>query len=199
MTEAPRALPSPRALVSWLFAARLALAVGILLWAALLWAQSPDVSLGVSAAVLAAFTVTAYGSWVVLVKGAEPAGWFLRLQAAVDVGLVALLVHFGGGSDSVFPALFVVVIAVYALLLPFGSALAVAVMVAALHLADAFWWRPEPASVGIWGQIVVFLVVFAVVALLGHRLQQATREQASLQSELRRVGLVADDILRNIR
>lgn len=199
MTEAPRALPSPRALVSWLFAARLALAVGILLWAALLWAQSPDVSLGVSAAVLAAFTVTAYGSWVVLVKGAEPAGWFLRVQAAVDVGLVALLVHFGGGSDSVFPALFVVVIAVYALLLPFGSALVVAVMVAALHLADAFLLRPEPASVGIWGQIVVFLVVFAVVALLGHRLQQATREQASLQSELRRVRLEADDILRNIR
>ena len=120
MTEASRALPSPRVLVSWLFAARLALAVGVLLWAALLWADAPDLSLGVSAAVLLAFTVTAYGSWVVLVKGAEPAGWFLRAQAVVDVGLVALLAHFGGGPGSVFPALFVLIIAVYALLLPFG-------------------------------------------------------------------------------
>jgi two-component system sensor histidine kinase PilS (NtrC family) len=52
--------------------------------------------------------------------------------------------------------------------------------------------------VAVWGQVVVFLVVFAVVALLGQRLQQATQEQASLQSELRRVRLEADDILQNI-
>ncbi len=198
MTEASRALPSPRVLVSWLFAARLALAVGVLLWAALLWADAPDLSLGVSAAVLLAFTVTAYGSWVVLVKGAEPAGWFLRAQAVVDVGLVALLAHFGGGPGSVFPALFVLIIAVYALLLPFGAGLAVAVAAAALHLADAFLWQPGPVPVATWGQVAVFLVVFLVVALLGQRLRQATLEQASLQSELRRVRLEADDILRNI-
>ncbi len=198
MTEASRALPSPRVLVSWLFAARLALAVGILLWAALLWADAPDLSLGVSTGVLLAFTVTAYGSWVVLVRGGEPAGWFLRVQALVDLGLVALLAHFGGGADSVFPALFVLVIAVYALLLPFGTAFAVALLAALLHLADAFLWQPGPAPVAIWGQVAVFLVVFFVVALLGQRLRQVTLEQASLQSELRRVRLEADDILRNI-
>ncbi|HJS46860.1 MAG TPA: ATP-binding protein, partial [Gemmatimonadales bacterium] len=196
--EATRALPSPRVLVSWLFAARLALAVGVLLWAALLWAEAPDLSLGVSAGVLLAFTVTAYGSWVVLVKGAEPAGWFLRIQAVVDLGLVALLVHFGGGSGSVFPALFVVTIAVYAVLLPFGAGLLVALLAAVLHLADAFLWQPGPPTVAVWGQVTVFLVVFTVVALLGQRLRQATQEQATLQSELRRVRLEADDILRNI-
>ena len=47
--------------------------------------------------------------------------------------------------------------------------------------------------------MVVFNVVFAIVAVLGHRLREAGMEQATLATELKRVRLEADDILRNIR
>jgi two-component system sensor histidine kinase PilS (NtrC family) len=47
--------------------------------------------------------------------------------------------------------------------------------------------------------MIVFNVVFAIVAVLGHRLREAGMEQATLATELKRVRLEADDILRNIR
>ena len=45
----------------------------------------------------------------------------------------------------------------------------------------------------------MFNVVFAIVAVLGHRLREAGMEQETLATELKRVRLEADDILRNIR
>ena len=45
----------------------------------------------------------------------------------------------------------------------------------------------------------MFNVVFAIVAVLGHRLREAGMEQETLAIELKRVRLEADDILRNIR
>ncbi|MBA3258885.1 MAG: PAS domain-containing protein [Gemmatimonadales bacterium] len=50
-----------------------------------------------------------------------------------------------------------------------------------------------------WAQMVVFNMVFAIVAVLGHRLREAGMEQETLATELKRVRLEADDILRNIR
>ena len=47
--------------------------------------------------------------------------------------------------------------------------------------------------------MVVFNLVFAIVAVLGHRLREAGMEQETLATELQRVRLEADDILRNIR
>ena len=47
--------------------------------------------------------------------------------------------------------------------------------------------------------MVVFNLVFAIVAVLGHRLREAGMEQETLATELKRVRLEADDILRNIR
>jgi two-component system, NtrC family, sensor histidine kinase PilS len=47
--------------------------------------------------------------------------------------------------------------------------------------------------------MLVFNLVFAIVAVLGHRLREAGMEQETLATELQRVRLEADDILRNIR
>ncbi|HMU62872.1 MAG TPA: ATP-binding protein, partial [Gemmatimonadales bacterium] len=50
-----------------------------------------------------------------------------------------------------------------------------------------------------WGQVVIFNTVFGIVAALAARLRQAGAEQDTLELELRRVRLEADDILLNIR
>ena len=74
-----------------------------------------------------------------------------------------------------------------------------AICASALFLGDAFLARAGAPDTAFWAQVVVFNVVFAIVAVLGHRLREAGMEQETLATELKRVRLEADDILRNIR
>ena len=194
-----RTLPSQRTMISWLFAARTLLAVVTLFGAALFWTDAPDVSFIVSVAVLIAFTITVYGWWSVWVREAEPGLWFLHAQAVVDLGLTATLVHFSGGVTSPFTSLYIVFISAYAVLMPPWSGAMVTLVAGGIYAAEAVWFNPGGIDVGVWGQAVVFTAVFVIVATLGHRLRQASMEQHTLRSELVRIRLEADDILRNIR
>jgi two-component system sensor histidine kinase PilS (NtrC family) len=74
-----------------------------------------------------------------------------------------------------------------------------ALLGATTFLADAYFAQPIPPGTWVWGQVAIIGVVFGVVAFLGQRLRAASVEQTQLQSELRRVQLEADEILRNIR
>ena len=194
-----RTLPSQRTMISWLFAARTLLAVVTLFGAALFWTDAPDVSFIVSVAVLIAFTITVYGWWSVWVRETEPGLWFLHAQAVVDLGLTATLVHFSGGVTSPFTSLYIVFISAYAVLMPPWSGAIVTLVAGGVYAAEAVWFHPGGIDVGVWGQAVVFTAVFVIVATLGHRLRQASMEQHTLRSELVRIRLEADDILRNIR
>ena len=194
-----RTLPSQRTMISWLFAARTLLAVVTLFGAALFWTDAPDVAFIVSVAVLIAFIITVYGWWSVWVRETEPGLWFLHAQAVVDLGLTATLVHFSGGVTSPFTSLYIVFISAYAVLMPPWSGATVTAMVGGVYAAEAVWFNAGGIDVGVWGQAVVFVAVFVIVATLGHRLRQASMEQHTLRSELVRIRLEADDILRNIR
>ena len=194
-----RTLPSQRTMISWLFAARTLLAVVTLFGAALFWTDAPDISFIVSVAVLIAFTITAYGWWSVWVRETEPGLWFLHAQAVVDLGLTATLVHFSGGVTSPFTSLYIVFISAYAILMPPWSGAMVTVVASGVYATEAVWFNPTGIDVGVGGQVAVFAAVFVIVATLGHRLRQASVEQHTLRSELVRIRLEADDILRNIR
>jgi two-component system, NtrC family, sensor histidine kinase PilS len=192
-------LPDQRTLLSWLFVGRLVLAIGILLGAGLVWTVRPEASYLVSVAVLVALIFTAYGAWRVFVRQAVPGNAFLLVQALVDLGVVTTIVHFAGQPQSAFPALYVLVVAAYALLLPPIWGAGIAILASAFFFGDAFWSRSDAPDTAFWAQVVVFNVVFAIVAVLGHRLREAGMEQETLAIELKRVRLEADDILRNIR
>ncbi len=192
-------LPDQRTLLSWLLVGRLVLAVGILLAAGLVSEERPYTARLVTFAVLVALAFTAYGGWGVLVRRRQPGNTFLLVQALVDLGLVTTIVHFAGHSQSAYPALYVLVVAAYALLMPPVWGAVTAVLASALFLGDAFLGRATPPDSAFWAQMVVFNVVFGIVAVLGHRLREARMEQETLATELKRVRLEADDILRNIR
>ena len=192
------ALPSPRRLIAWLFAARMVLAVATLLGASLSWTRSPDISFIVTISVLMAFTVTAYGWWAVWSKNQEPGPAFLSIQAVVDLALVTTLVHFTGGADSPLSALYVVVLAAYAVLLPLWAGILVSLLASALYFL-AGTLGGGGLGLPFWGQVAIFNTVFGIVAALGARLRRAGAEQDTLELELRRVRLEADDILLNIR
>ncbi|MBA2458600.1 MAG: PAS domain S-box protein [Gemmatimonadales bacterium] len=202
-TEQPRtgkrSLPDQRTLLSWLFVGRLVLAVGILLGAGLVWTERPQESFLVSIAVLIALTFTAYGAWTVYVRQGRPGNTFLMVQSLVDLGVVTTIVHFAGQPQSAFPALYVLIVAAYALLLPPAWGAITAILASALYLGDAFLGHSTLPNSAFWAQMVVFNMVFAIVAVLGHRLREAGMEQETLATELKRVRLEADDILRNIR
>ncbi len=192
------ALPSPRRLIGWLFAARMVLAVATLLGASLEWTRSPDVSFIVTISVLMAFTVTAYGWWAVWIKHRAIGPAFLLVQAVVDLGLVTTLVNFTGGAESPLSALYVVVLAAYAVLLPLWAGILVSLLASALYFGAGLLGG-DRLGLPFWGQVVIFNTVFGIVAALGARLRRAGAEQDTLEMELRRVRLEADDILLNIR
>ena len=192
-------LPGQRTLLSWLFLGRVVLVVGVLLGAGLVWTERPRESFLVSSVVLAALLFTAYGAWAVLRRQRPPGNGFLLVQALVDLLVVTTVVHFAGQPQSAFPALYVLVVAAYALLMPPSWGALTAIIASVLFLGDAIWTRDAAPDAAFWAQVVVFNVVFAIVAVLGHRLREAGMEQETLAIELRRVRLEADEILRNIR
>ncbi|HEY7479439.1 MAG TPA: ATP-binding protein [Gemmatimonadales bacterium] len=192
-------LPDQRTLLSWLFIGRLILAVGILMGAGLVWTERPQESYLVTIAVVIALTFTAYGFYIVHLRRRRPGQTFLLFQALVDLGVVTTVVHFAGQPQSAFPALYVLVVAAYALLMPPATGAATAIVASALFLGDTLLTRSESPDAAFWAQMIVFNLVFAIVAVLGHRLREAGMEQETLATELQRVRLEADDILRNIR
>ncbi len=189
-------LPDRRRLLLWLFAGRLVLAVAVLIAAGLVWTEAPQVSFLASVGIILALVVTAYGVWVVRTRATDPGPLFLAFQLAADLGLVLVLVHFLGPGGGTGPALFVLLIAAYAVLLPFRYGLVATLVAASIYVGDSLRHTDELAALLL--QVVVFILVFAVVAVLGQRLQEAGVEQQTLEYELQRVRLEADVILRNI-
>jgi two-component system, NtrC family, sensor histidine kinase PilS len=163
------------------------------------WTERPQESFLVSVSVVIALTFTAYGAWVVHLQRREAGNAFLLVQAIVDLGVVTTVVHFAGQPQSAFPSLYVLVVAAYALLMAPAWGALTAMLASAAFLGDALLSRTVVLDSPFWAQMLVFNLVFAIVAVLGHRLREAGMEQATLATELKRVRLEADDILRNIR
>ncbi len=189
-------LPDRRLLLLWLFAGRLVLAVAVLIAAGLVWTEVPQVSFLASVGIILALVVTAYGVWVVRAPSASPGPVFLSFQLLADLGLVLALVHFLGPGGGTGPALFVLLIAAYSVLLPFRYGLAALGLISGIYLVDSLRHANVVAALAL--QVVVFVLVFSVVAVLGQRLREASAEQETLEYELQRVRLEADVILRNI-
>ena len=188
-----------RNFLRWVYLARSILAALVLVRAALDRTDAPEAAFTALLVVLLTFIVTAYGFYVSRVRRQRAGLLFLFCQAATDLLLVTTVVHFEGTQQSGWAALYVAVIAVYALLMPLRVGVFTAILGAGIFLADAYLAQPVPPGTWVWGQVAIVTVVFLVVAFLGQRLRAAGVEQTQLESELLRVQLEADEILRNIR
>lgn len=188
-----------RNFLRWVYAGRSILASLLLVRAALDRAEAPEAAFTALLLVLLTYAVTAYGFFVSFIRKSRASLLFLFLQAATDLLLVTAVVHFEGAQQTGWAALYVVVIAVYALLMPLKLGIFTALLGAIVFLGDAYLAQPVPPGTWVLGQTAIFTVVFGLVAFLGQRLRAAGVEQTQLESELRRVRLEADEILRNIR
>ena len=194
------ALPSARSLLQWLNVGRVAVAIVVFVAAAFSFRAVDPVDLVILAiAAIASVIVTSLSVWYTHVRRAEPGLTFLYVQAVFDLALVTTVVHVTEGPASQFPALYIPVIAVASVLMPFRASLLVTVLASLLYLADITWWQPVQLSVAVWLQVAVFVAVFMATGFLASRIRVVREEHQVLQREVRRLRLEASDILRNIR
>lgn len=194
-----RRVLEPRRLLVWIYVARLAVASANFAWALLFLFASPANTVIAATVLVTSMGLTA-ASWVrTEVNQKSPGPGFLYVQFVHDLLLITAIVHLTGGADSQFAAMYILVHAAAALLLPIGSSLLLAVFGSVLYVGDAFLVSGGDLTVPLLFQLVVFVLVAIGTGYIAARLQEAGAGRERLQAELASVQLRAADILANIR
>jgi two-component system sensor histidine kinase PilS (NtrC family) len=198
-----KAILDQRRVLRWVFIGRLCLASAIFIAAVGNWARvDSDQTLVASLAfaVAAAFTVISAG--YVEIYRRRPGPTFLYLQAAFDTLLVTAVVHLTNGNNSPFSGLYVLIIAIAALILPGSGGLLIAALGLVLYLADVLVFFRTAATLvepGVWVQLVIFVLVALCVRYLSAGLRESGEGTSQLLATLEQTRLQAEDILHNIR
>ncbi|MDX1449536.1 MAG: PAS domain-containing protein, partial [Acidimicrobiia bacterium] len=197
-------IPGPISLLRWVYVGRMCLALAIAVAAAV---NSAALGIGVLStgqvvAVVAIVFLTAGftgGSYIhTHYRRETPTAGFLYGQYLFDLGLVTAVVHLTGGVNSDFASLYILVIGVAAVTMPFRSALLVTLGAATMYFTDSVFGSPVPLSLAVWLQIGVFLVVALATSWLASRVRVVGARRQELEKEVKRLRLEATDILREI-
>lgn len=189
---------NPRRILHGLYIGRLILAaalfaavvvVGLITGAS----ETMIVSLGLVAAL--AFTVASY-VWSDL-TGHQGGTTFLYLQVAFDMLLVTAAVHvtWSDGQSQLAP-LYILVIAVSALLVPASGVPLIASLGMVLYFADAMLLHGGVADTGLLIQLVVFSIVALTSGVIAARLRAAGATSEELAAELAAFRLRESDMQR---
>lgn len=198
--ERAPSFPNAHRLLQWVYVGRVLLAIVVFVAAAFYFrAQPPEVLLALAIAAIASVILSGVSVWFTHIRPAPARQTFLYIQSLFDVALVTTIVHVTGGARSEFSALYILVIAVSAVLMPVTSGLLVTLLASLAYLADIAWWQPIELSVRVGLQIVLFLSVAVATGWLASRTSAMGKEHEVLQKEVTRLRLEAGDILRNIR
>ena len=191
-------VPPALTLLKWIYLGRVTVASAVFLAAALSWwAADPTALLVASLSVTLALVVTAAAYWYTHVSFADFGQTFLYGQAVFDVALITAIAHITG-PYSYFAALYILVIAFNAVLMPLANGLLVALLAGIVYSADVvFVQRAEQPSAALL-QVAVYWLVAMATGYLASRVRVAHAAHANLEAELRRVRLEAADILRHI-
>jgi two-component system, NtrC family, sensor histidine kinase PilS len=193
-------VPTTLGLLRLVYVGRMCLAIAIYVTAALKVRVAAPLDILVTSLMLvtaAAVTLAAY--WHTHFRRTVPGPTFLYLQAVFDVLLITAVVHMTGGAESDLASLYVILVAVNALLMPPAKAGLVTLFAGLLYFADVFWGHSAGVTAGIWIQLGVFVLVAVVIAYVASRVNVLGRREVALTAEVRQVQLEADDVLRNIR
>jgi PAS domain S-box-containing protein len=191
-------VPPALTLLKWIYLGRVTVASAVFLAAALSWwAADPTALLVASLSVTLALVVTAAGYWYTHVRFAPFGQTFLYGQALFDIALVTAIAHITG-PYSYFAALYILVIAFNAVLMPLANGLLVALLAGIVYSADVvFVQRVELPSAALL-QVAVYWLVAMATGYLASRVRVVRAAHENLEAELRRVRLEAADILRHI-
>ena len=193
------AVPPVRTMLRWMYIGRVSVAFGVFMAAALSWWDADLTQLLVaSVSVTAAFAFTSASFWVSHVLGRRPGTTFLYVQALFDLALVTAIVHISGPL-TYFAALYILVIAINAILMPFANGMLVALAAGIFYAADVVLGHPVALSAVALVQVGVYWLVAVSTGYLASRVRVAGATSDALTALLERVQEEADDILRNIK
>ena len=193
-----RAVPPARTLLRWLYVGRISVVTAVFLAAVLNWWRADLTALLVaSVSATAALVVTAVSFWHSHLRPGETGPTFRYIQALFDVALVTAIVHISG-PYSYFAALYILVIAFYALLMPLANGLLVALLAGIVYSADVLVVQRGELSAAVLLQVAVYWLVASATGYLASRVRVMGTAHESLEAELQRVRLEAADILRHI-
>ncbi|MDQ6611212.1 MAG: ATP-binding protein [Gemmatimonadota bacterium] len=197
---AVQSMLDPRRIVRWVWLGRAALACAILVAAVFVWERADPVDTLVATLAFACAGLTTVASAMYAEVYRRPVGpAFYLLQCGVDLLVVTAIVHVTGGWNSQFAALYILVIATAALMLPFQAGLWVAACGCVLYAVDVLWLRSGVEHAGVGVQLAVFVTVAIGSGFIAARLRQAGVGRDALALQLVKVQLEAADILRTIR
>ncbi|HYW51520.1 MAG TPA: ATP-binding protein [Gemmatimonadaceae bacterium] len=195
-----RAILDPRRALLWVYAIRTVLAVAlIVVLPQLAVGQSATAVRLVQAAAIMAFSVTGVSLIAVEMYRAPAGRGFLLTQAVTDIALITALVHVTNGSESQFAALYILVIAYSALLIPRSGGLIAALLVCAFYFTDIVVTRDFVLDSTAWLQMGNFATVAVGTGYVSARLREVGSGSEVLAETLRRERLQASDVLDNIR
>src|SRR6185503_10445390 len=158
-------VPTHIQLLRFVYVGRMCLAIAIYVTAALkVRVAAPLDILVTSLTLVLAAAVTGVSYWYTHFRGRHPGPTFLYLQAVFDVLLITAVVHMTGGAESDLASLYVILIAVTALLMPPANAGLVTLFAGLVYFADVFWGHTPGVTAGIWIQLGVFVLVAVVTA-----------------------------------
>ena len=195
-----RAILDPRQALMWVYAIRTVVAVALIVALPQLAAgQTPMAVRLVQAAAIVAFSVTGVSLIAVEMYRTPASRGFLLVQVVADIALITALVHVTNGSDSQFAALYILVIAYAALLIPRSGGLIAALLVCAFYFTDIVVTRDFVMDSTAWLQMGNFATVAVGTGYVSARLREVGSGSEVLAQTLRRERLQASDVLDNIR
>ncbi|MBC7841220.1 MAG: PAS domain-containing protein [Gemmatimonadaceae bacterium] len=195
-----RAILDPHKALLWVYAIRTVLAVAlIVVLPQLAVGQTATAVRLVQGAAIMAFAVTGISLIAVEMYRARASRGFLLWQAVTDIALITALVHVTSGSESQFAALYILVIAYSALLIPRSGGLIAALLVCAFYFTEIVVTREFVLDSTAWLQMANFATVAVGTGYVSARLREAGSGSEVLAETLRRERLQASDVLDNIR
>jgi two-component system sensor histidine kinase PilS (NtrC family) len=196
----PPKVLDPRLLLRWEYIGRIGITLAIFFAVGFVFQDSePDDKIIATMMLLGAGVFTAISAAWSEFQASSLTDDFLGGQILFDLVLVTGLVHVTGGAASQFAALYILVIAVAALVLNASAGLLVAALGCVFYFADVIIAHRASLDLGHWLQLGVFAGVALSSGYIASRLREARAGREELAAELVKVRLQAEDILRNIR
>ncbi len=189
---------SVRRILWWLYLARLAAAGSVYVAAVYSWQYASRVdTLLASLGFAAAMVFTGLSALYTHIYRRTIANAVLYAQAVFDVALVTVVVHVTWHqASSQFAPLYILVIAVSALMLPARGVTLISTLAILLYAAEAVLVRGDPGGIGVFLQLAVFATVALGSGYIASRLRAQSVGTEAMAEELARFRLHQGEVER---
>lgn len=181
-----------------LYVGRLSLATAIFIAAIVVWRAADSIAtLVATLAFVSALLFTAGSMLYIVKKAARPGDRFFYVQVLFDLFLVTTVVHLTqAGTPSQLAPLYILVIAVSALVLPATGVLLIALLGDVLYFAVTIVDQASPFDIPVLIQLGIFGAVALGCGYIGARLREANAGREEMAAELAAFRLREADIER---